>query len=70
MTTTATYTYIECKGQDSVTYAKQFTTYSEAKTYFDHMIENEPGMHLRGNEDFPDRFRAETGILFEIATIY
>ena len=55
MTTTATYTYIECKGKDSVTYAKQFTTY---------------GMHLRGNEDFPDRFRAETGILFEIATIY
>ena len=70
MTTTATYTYIECKGKDSVTYAKQFTTYSEAKTYFDRMIENEPGMHLRGNEDFPDRFRAETGILFEIATIY
>ncbi len=65
----ATYTYMEVRGHD-VVFAKQFTTYSEAKTYFNHMTEQEHGMALRGSEDFPDRFRAETGILFEIATIY
>lgn len=63
------YTYVEIRGRE-VTFAKPFATYSEAKTYFDRMIEQEHGMTLRGNEDFPDRFRAETGTLFAISTIY
>lgn len=69
-----TYIYLESKGartkEEGVIFAKQFSTYAEAKQYFDSMVKDESGMTLNPKINAPDRFKNNKGVLFEITTAY
>jgi len=69
------YIYIERAvgnpNNDGVLYAKMFNTYDEAKTLFDHIVndvENRNGSFKEPTMDVPDCFLGVDGIQFEITT--
>lgn len=69
------YVYIERAvgkpDSDGVLYAKMFSTYEEAKTLFDHIVndvEQRNGSFQKPTMDVPDCFLGVGGIQFEITT--
>lgn len=69
------YLYIERRAgkslKEGALYAKMFQTYEEAKTIFDHVVNdvmNRKGEFVKSTPDVPDCFISTDGIQFEITT--
>ena len=69
------YLYIERRAnkplREGALYAKMFKTYDEAKSLFDHVVNdvvNREGEFVKSTPDVPDCFVSTDGIQFEITT--